>query len=75
MTGSLAQWFPLRKGVPRPLAISAAPMAGEFLVLGGNGDVYSVEEARSWFEQAAWHFLEHKPLAGPASLVVAEVAA
>jgi SAM-dependent methyltransferase len=53
----------------------AALMAGEFLVVGGNGDVYSVEEARSWLEQAGWHFLEHKPLAGPASLVVAEVAA
>src|SRR5713226_8643889 len=53
----------------------AALMAGEFLVVGGNGDVYSVEEARSWLEQAGWHFLEHKPLAGPASLLVAEVAA
>lgn len=53
----------------------AALMAGEFLVVGGNGDVYSVEETRSWLEQAGWHFLEHKPLAGPASLVVAEVAA
>jgi SAM-dependent methyltransferase len=53
----------------------AALMAGEFLVVGGNGDVYSVEEARSWLEQTGWRFLEHKPLAGPASLVVAEVAA
>jgi hypothetical protein len=53
----------------------AALMAGEFLVVGGNGDVYSVEEARLWLEQAGWHFLEHKPLAGPATLVVAEAAA
>jgi len=52
----------------------AALMAGEFLVVGGNGDVYSVEEGRSWLEQAGWHFVEHKPLTGPASLVIAEAA-
>src|SRR5579863_4808767 len=50
----------------------AALMAGEFLVVGGNGDVYSVEEGRAWLEQAGWHFVEHKPLAGPASLLLAE---
>ena len=50
----------------------AALMAGEFLVIAGNGDVYSVEECRAWLEQAGWHFVEHRPLAGPASLVVAE---
>lgn len=50
----------------------AALMAGEFLVVGGNGDVYSVEEGRAWLDQAGWHFVEHKPLAGPASLLVAE---
>ena len=50
----------------------AALMAGEFLVIAGNGDVYSVEEGRAWLEQAGWQFVEHRPLAGPASLVVAE---
>jgi ubiquinone/menaquinone biosynthesis C-methylase UbiE len=50
----------------------AALMAGEFLVVGGNGDVYSVEEGREWLEQAGWHFVEHSPLAGPASMLVAE---
>jgi SAM-dependent methyltransferase len=50
----------------------AALMAGEFLVVGGNGDVYSVEEGRAWLEQTGWQFVEHRPLAGPASLVVAE---
>ena len=52
----------------------AALMAGEFLVVGGNGDVYSVEEAKAWFEQTGWRFVEQKPLGGPASLVVAEAA-
>jgi cyclopropane fatty-acyl-phospholipid synthase-like methyltransferase len=50
----------------------AALMAGEFLVVGGNGDVYSVEEARAWLEQTGWQFVEHRPLAGPASLLLAE---
>lgn len=50
----------------------AAMMAGEFLVVGGNGDVYSVEEGRAWLEQAGWRFVEHGPLAGPASLLLAE---
>ncbi len=53
----------------------AALMAGEFLVVGGNGDVYSVEECKSWLSATGWRFLEHKPLAGPASLIVAEAAA
>jgi ubiquinone/menaquinone biosynthesis C-methylase UbiE len=52
----------------------AALMAAEFLVIAGNGDVYSVEEGRSWLEQAGWRFREHKPLTGPASLVIAEAA-
>jgi len=47
-------------------------MAREFQVIAGNGDVYSVEEGQSWLEQAGWRFLGHKPLTGPASLVVAE---
>ena len=52
----------------------AALMAGEFLVVGGNGDVYSVREARDWLDRTGWLFVEHKPLGGPASLVVAEAA-
>ncbi len=50
----------------------AAPlMAGEFLLFGGEGDVYSVEEAQGWFHKTGWRHVEHKPLAGPASLIVA----
>jgi SAM-dependent methyltransferase len=51
----------------------AAPlMAGEFLLWGGEGDVYSVEEARGWLQETGWLHLEHKPLAGPTSVIVAE---
>jgi SAM-dependent methyltransferase len=52
--------------------LMGALMAGEFLVIAGNGDVYSVEEARTWLEQSGWRFVEHRPLAGPVSLLVAE---
>jgi hypothetical protein len=50
----------------------AALLAGEFLVLGGEGDVYSADEARGGLGQTGWRALEHTPLAGPASLIVAE---
>jgi SAM-dependent methyltransferase len=52
--------------------LMGALMAGEFLVVGGNGDVYSVDEARCWLEQSGWRFLEHKALGGPVSLLVCE---
>ena len=52
--------------------LMGALMAGEFLVVGGNGDVYSVDEARNWLEQSGWRVLEHKPLGGPVTLLVSE---
>jgi SAM-dependent methyltransferase len=53
----------------------AALMAGEFLVITGEGDVYSEEEARGWLQASGWRAVERKPLAGPVSLLVAETAA
>jgi ubiquinone/menaquinone biosynthesis C-methylase UbiE len=52
----------------------AALMAGEFLLTPGRGDVYSIRDAQSWFAATAWQMIEHKPLAGPASVLVAEAA-
>jgi len=49
-----------------------AMLAGTYLMLSGEGDTYSVAEARPWFEASGFRFLEHKPLAGVTSLVVAE---
>lgn len=54
--------------------LEAALMAGEFLVMAADGDVYSVEQGREWMAQTGWRFLEHRPLQGPVSLVVAEAA-
>jgi cyclopropane fatty-acyl-phospholipid synthase-like methyltransferase len=56
----------------QPLA--AALLAGEFLVIAGEGDVYSENEVQSWLRETGWRQIEHKPLAGPASLIVAETA-
>ncbi len=48
----------------------AALLSGEFLLVGG-GQAYSVEEAAELLADTGWRFDEHRPLAGPASLVLA----
>lgn len=50
----------------------AALMAGEFLLVTGEGDVYSVEQVTDWLRTAGWRFVAHQPLAMPASLIIAE---
>lgn len=30
------------------------------------------DEVREWLEQCGWRFIEHRPLAGPVSVVIAE---
>jgi SAM-dependent methyltransferase len=52
--------------------LQAALMAGEFAAHIRTGDVYSVEEARAWLDHTGWRFTDHRPLAGPQNLVVAE---
>jgi len=47
-------------------------MAGEFAVHLLDGDVYIVEEVRASLPRAGWRFVDHTPLTGPQSLVVAE---
>jgi hypothetical protein len=37
-------------------------------------DVYSVEEVHDWLGRTRWRFADHRPLAGPQSLIVAEAA-
>jgi O-methyltransferase domain/Dimerisation domain len=54
--------------------LTAALMAGAFL-LTSQGDVYSAEEVHDWLQATGWRTIEHKALAGPASLIVAEKAA
>jgi len=51
--------------------LTAALMAGAFL-LTSQGDVYSADEVRDWLQTAGWRSIEHRPLAGPTSLIVAE---
>ena len=52
--------------------VQAALMAGEFAVHLRDGDVYSVDEVRAWLPAAGWRFVEHRSLAGPQSVIVAE---
>ncbi len=51
-----------------------ALLAGTYLILSGNGQTYSVEDARAWLGAAGWAFLEHQGLAGATSVVIAEAA-
>jgi len=50
----------------------AALMSGEFLTFSGEGQSYSEADAKIWLDQTGWRVIERKPLAGPASLIVAE---
>lgn len=52
--------------------VFAALMAAEFQIFSGEGDVYSVEEMSGWLATNQWRLLEHQPLAGAASLIIAE---
>jgi hypothetical protein len=49
-----------------------AMLAATYLLLSGDGNTYSVDEARPWIEGAGWSFSAHVPLAGVTSMVVAE---
>jgi ubiquinone/menaquinone biosynthesis C-methylase UbiE len=51
---------------------AAALMSGEFLIIAGEGQAYSEKEAQAWLRQTGWRKLERKPLAGPASVIIAE---
>jgi ubiquinone/menaquinone biosynthesis C-methylase UbiE len=51
---------------------AAALISGEFLVMAGEGQAYSEQEADEWLGQTGWRKLERKALAGPTSLIVAE---
>lgn len=50
----------------------AALISGEFLVISGEGQAYSEQEADAWLGQTGWNKVEKRPLAGPSSLIVAE---
>jgi len=53
----------------------AAPlMSGEFLVHSGEGQTYGEDDADEWLGQTGWRKLERRPLAGPASVIIAEAA-
>ena len=54
------------------MPLAAALLAGEFLVMAGEGDVYSEREVRGWLYTGGWQPLQSSPLAGAWSLLVAE---
>jgi hypothetical protein len=54
--------------------IFAALMAAKFHIFSGEGNVYSVEELSQWLSDTGWQMVEHRPLYGDTSLIVAEAA-
>ncbi len=50
----------------------ACMLAGQFQIVSGEGDVYSVDVVNEWLEAAGFTPLVHQPFAGAASLIVAE---
>jgi SAM-dependent methyltransferase len=54
--------------------LPAALMAGEFAIHVNDGDVYSIEEGTAWLHDTDWRYLDHRPLAGPISVIIAETA-
>jgi SAM-dependent methyltransferase len=53
---------------PAPTAM----LAGEFLLVAGEGDVYSAQEIQDWLRDTSWRLVQHQRLPGPASLIVAD---
>jgi hypothetical protein len=47
-------------------------MAGEFLLLAGEGDVYSAEEVQVWLRETGWQPVEQASVLGASSMIVAE---
>ncbi len=52
--------------------VLGAMLAATYLMLAGDGDTYSLDEARPWLEESGFRVLGHTPLAGVISLVTAE---
>ena len=55
----------------RTSPVMPALMSGEFLVQ-TMGRSYSAAEVSGWLNETGWRCQEHRPLAGPVSLVIAE---
>jgi SAM-dependent methyltransferase len=52
--------------------VFGAMLAATYLLISGDGDTYSVGEAEPWLTRAGFRVIEHRPLAGVTSLLVAE---
>jgi hypothetical protein len=50
----------------------AALLAGEFLIMGGEGDVYSAEEGSAWLAETGWRRVRQEALVAPESVIIAE---
>ena len=47
-------------------------MSGEFLLMSGEGQTYSEDDADDWLTETGWRKVERRQLAGPGSVIIAE---
>ena len=47
-------------------------MSGEFLLMSGEGQTYSEDEADGWLTETGWRKIERRQLAGPGSVIIAD---
>ncbi len=52
--------------------VLGAMLAALYLLLSGDGATYSVAEAEPWLRDAGFRVVDHRPLAGETSLLIAE---
>jgi SAM-dependent methyltransferase len=52
--------------------VFGAMLAATYLLISGDGDTYSPEEAEPWLHDTGWRSIEHRPLSGVISVLVAE---
>jgi ubiquinone/menaquinone biosynthesis C-methylase UbiE len=52
--------------------VFGALLAATYLLLAGDGDTYGIDEVEPWLQAAGFRFLEHRPLSGVISVVIAE---
>jgi len=61
-------WMDSTRTQPPPAPI----MSGEFLLMSGEGQTYSEDEADDWLTETGWRKVERRQLAGPGSVIIAE---
>jgi SAM-dependent methyltransferase len=61
-------WMDSTRTKPPPAPL----ISGEFLVVSGEGQAYSEDEADAWLVETGWRKIDRRPLAGAGSVIIAD---